>query len=376
VAVGSPAVVPKTPDVPQSPPPVASPRAAADSAPVEIGIVYGTEKTTWLQWANKEFAKSDEGRNIRVTLIPMGSMEGAHAVLDGDTRIDVWSPASGIYKESFLRDWDAKYHGGNPIVREDLLAITPMVIVMWKNRYDIFIRRSPEVSLRTIGYAMHTVGGWRGIGGNAEWGDFKFGHTYPNQSNSGLAMLLLLAYEFHAKHSGLTVDDIMSQKLQDYLAWFGQRSFGQSHSTGDLMKEMVLKGPSSYDALMVYESVAIDYLRQAEGRWDQLQIIYPKYNLWNDNPYYVLKTPWSTPARQEAAETFLRFLMSEPIQLRALDHGFRPGNPAVPVQGPKSPFTRYAASGLRIDIPTVCETPPADVIENVQQSWARNVRSH
>ena len=46
----------------------------------------------------------------------------------------------------------------------------------------------------------------------------------------------------------------------------------------------MLKGPSSYDAVFVYESVAIDYLKNAEGRWGALHIIYPAYNMWNDNP--------------------------------------------------------------------------------------------
>src|SRR5262245_53771099 len=51
---------------------------------VEIGIAYGTEKQRWLQWAVEEFAKTKDGKNIKVNLIPMGSLEGAHAILNGD----------------------------------------------------------------------------------------------------------------------------------------------------------------------------------------------------------------------------------------------------------------------------------------------------
>ena len=104
---------------------------------------------------------------------------------------------------------------------------------------------------------------------------------------------------------------------------------------------------------MVYEAVAIDFFKKAEGRWEDLQIIYPEYNLWNDNPYYVLHVPWSSPAKEKAAEAFLKFLMSEPAQVKALEHGFRPGNPAVPIRGPASPFGRYASSGLKVEIPDV-----------------------
>src|SRR3974377_979693 len=71
------------------------------SVSAEIGIAYGTEKQRWLEWAVQEFAKTSEGRQIKVNLIPMGSIEGAHALLAGDQRIHAWSPASALYKDVF-----------------------------------------------------------------------------------------------------------------------------------------------------------------------------------------------------------------------------------------------------------------------------------
>ena len=70
------------------------------------------------------------------------------------------------------------------------------------------------------------------------------------------------------------------------------------------MREMVLKGPSSYDAALVYESVAIDYLKNAEGRWGPIHVIYPEYNIWNDNPYYILNASWSSDDQRKAAQHF------------------------------------------------------------------------
>ena len=76
--------------------------------------------------------------------------------------------------------------------------------------------------------------------------------------------------------------------------------------------------------------------------------------------------PWTTPAHQKAAGAFLKFLLSEPIQLRALRHGFRPGNPGVSLKKPDSPFVRYANIGLNIDLPSICDLPSVEVIENLQ----------
>jgi len=146
---------------------------------------------------------------------------------------------------------------------------------------------------------------------------------------------------------------------------------GLSNSTGNMMRDMVLRGPSTYDGLFVYESVVIDYLKSAEGRWGELRVTYPVRNMWNDNPYYVLDVPWSSPAQRQAAERFLQFLMSVPAQQRSLDHGFRPGNPDVPVNTPGSPFVAYQRFGLRPEIGEICEPPAPEVLSNLLASWQR-----
>ncbi|MCY2987966.1 MAG: extracellular solute-binding protein [Planctomycetota bacterium] len=369
VSAERPVETPKVEDKPGTSPPTAEPPSAADGR-IEIGIAYGTEKRNWLEWAAGQFVDTDDGSRIRVNLLPMDSLESAHAILDGDERIHVWSPASSLYRETLLHAWEAK-HEGQPILKEETLALTPLVLVMWKDRYDAYAARCPEVSLRTFSYAMHAKQGWATIAGRPQWGRFKFGHTHPNQSNSGLMTLLVLAYEYTGKTAGLTLSDIMTPEFQDHLTRFGTGVVGLSNSTDNLMKDMTLKGPSSYDALLVYESVAIDYLEDAKERWGPLQVIYPRSNLWNDNPYCILNTPWTTTEHQQAAETFLKFLLSPPIQERALNHGFRPGNPSVPVNGDQSPFVRFAECGLRVEIPEVCEVPSREVLQNLQQAWIR-----
>ena len=108
--------------------------------PVELGIAYGTEKQRWLEWAVQEFAKTRDGKRIKVNLIPMGSLEGAHALLNGDQRIHVWSPASALYKDIFVEEWQVKY-SQNPILKEEPIALSPMVLVMWDERYQAFAQK-------------------------------------------------------------------------------------------------------------------------------------------------------------------------------------------------------------------------------------------
>src|SRR5215475_13255127 len=338
--------------------------------PVEIGIAYGTEKQRWLEWAVGEFSKTSDGRRIKVNLIPMGSLEGAHAILSGDQRINVWSPASAAYRDIFMQEWQVKYND-RPIVREEPLALTPMVFVVWEERYQSFIAKFKSLSLQTVHDALQARGGWEEIAHHSEWGLFKFGHTHPNQSNSGLMTIVLAAYSYHHKTRDLTLKDVLDVGFQKWLEELERGAGGMSNSSGNMMREMVLKGPSSFDALYVYESVAIDYLKNAEGRWGELRVVYPEYNAWNENPYYIIDAPWSTPDQRKAAQTFLDFLLSDRIQREALVHGFRPANPNVPVKFADSPFVKYAGNGVQVDLQKICEPPKAEVVNNLLQSWQR-----
>jgi len=341
------------------------------SEQVELGIAYGTEKQRWLEWAVQEFAKTRDGKRIKINLIPMGSLEGAHALLGGDQRIQVWSPASALYKDIFVQEWQVKY-SQNPILKEEPIALSPMVFVMWDERYQAFAQKYKAVSFLTISQALQEKGGWDAIAQRPEWGLFKFGHTHPNESNSGLMTIVLAAYSYHKKTKDLQLKDVVDVGFQNWMQGMERAVSGLSNSTGNMMKEMVLKGPSSYDALLVYESVAIDYLKNAEGRWGQLRIIYPEYNAWNDNPYYIIDAPWSSKDQRKAAETFLTFLLSEPIQKESLVHGFRPANPSVPVKFPDSPFVKYSDYGIKVDLAKICDPPRAEVVNNLLQSWQRS----
>lgn len=341
---------------------------------VEIGIAYGTEKKRWFEAALKAFAETRDGADIKVTLIPKGSLEAAQEILRGDEaakRIDVWSPASSLYRANFEQEWQVQ-HGTSPILKQEALALSPMVFVFWDERYQAFAQKYKAVSFDTIAQALAEKGGWDAIAAQPDWGFFKFGHTHPNKSNSGLMTLVLLGYSFQKKSRDLTLKDVLDVAFQKWMDGIERGVTGMSDSTGNMMREMVLKGPSSFDALFVYESVVIDYLKNAEGRWGRLHIEYPRYNAWNDNPYYILDVPWSSKAQRAAAEAFLQFLMSEPVQKQSLEHGFRPGNPSVPIKFPESPFVQYEPFGLKIELGTICESPKAEVLSNLLLGWQRS----
>ncbi len=356
--------------------------SAATAAPslkedaVEIHIAYGTEKQRWLEEATVEFQKTPEGQRTIVKLHGMGSVEGAQAVLEGPspTPIHVWSPASSAYRDLFEQEWRTK-HKTSPISKSENLALTPMVFVMWETRRAAFIKKYGKVSFQTVAQALAEPKGWEAIGGQPGWGRFKFGHTHPNRSNSGLLTLVLMAYEMAKKEHNLLMSDVAQPAFTHWLETFEKgvaRPGGSlTHSTGTLMREMVLRGPTQYDCVLIYENLAIDYLEAARDRWGELHVDYPEPNMWNEHPYYILDVPWSDAAQKAAAADYLKFLTSEKVQRRALEHGFRPGNPEVSVRFAESPLIRHAAQGIMIDLPRMCEPPRADVVKSLLAAYGR-----
>jgi serine/threonine-protein kinase len=361
---GEPKVGPEAQEVGQTVPP--APREDR----VEINIAYGTEKQQWFEAAAAEFQTSEAGRGITIVLHGMGSMEGARAVLDGPEPIPmhVWSPASGAYRDTFEREWRAK-RGKSPILQVENLVLTPLAFVMWEGRREAFLKAYSRMSFRSLADAMSEPGGWGTIAGHPEWGRFKFGHTDPEASNSGLLTLVLMAYEFAGKEYNLSRGEVDRPAFQDLVRRFEGsvvRPGGTlTHSTGNLMREMVNRGPSQYDCVFVYENLAIGYLDAARDRWGPLVVDYPEPNMWNEHPYYILDVLWSDSRQRAAAGAFLRFLLSEPVQRRALEHGFRPGNTAVSLRRPDSPLVRNARHGLRIELPRMCEPPAGEVIRDL-----------
>jgi hypothetical protein len=340
---------------------------------VELNIAYGTEKKNWLEGALREYRSTALGQRSKINLVPAGSLEGAKLVLDGpDPKpIHVWSPASSAYRGLFEQQWKVK-RNRPPILEHKDLALTPMVFVMWKQRHDEFLKKFKVVNFRMIGEAMAEPKGWTTISDKSDWGLFKFSHTHPSKSNSGFLTLILMAYEFRDKLRDLSVDEVTGSDFRVWLAEFERRvtrpSGTLTASTGTLMQEMVNKGPSQYDCLLLYENLAIEYMDAARSRWGEqgeLFVIYPDPNIWNDHPFYILDVPWSSASQRAAAHDFVEFLVSEPIQRKALDYGFRPGNSFVPVSLAESPLVKYKASGLKVNIPRICEPPRSAVVTSL-----------
>jgi ABC-type Fe3+ transport system substrate-binding protein len=345
--------------------------------PVVVDIVYGTEKEEWLEDAAARFEATSptvNGRPIDIVLEGAGSREMALRVaVEGDLKPTVISPASSIHTELLRGEWQQRY--GENILFEGAdapqqLVITPLVVVTWEERASALSLDDPATLWQNLHQLLASDQGW-GAFGHPEWGLARWGHTNPETSNSGIQTIVLLAYAYHEKSSGLTTENILASDFQQWFDDFERAVPEFPSSTGFLMENMLQFGPSKYSFIVVYENLAIANIETARGRGGAIRVYYPPANILSDHPYAILNAEWVSPQQREAAALFREFLLSEEIQQLALQFGFRPANVNVPLNQPGNPFEQYAESGIQMDIVQSVEVPSADVINELIDLWRR-----
>jgi hypothetical protein len=348
--------------------------------PIVVSVLYSTEKAEWMATAVERFRGTNprlEGHPIELDLKKMGSREMYLHVLDGAEQPDLISPASSL-QISLLEELSASKFG-RPVVdprnTQSCRPVleTPLVLVAWKERADVLWGDDPNSHLWLRLHEAVTAETWESYG-HPEWGYIKFGQTDPLRSNSGFQTLLLMTYNYFDKTSGLTSKGVLDPGYQEWYVDFGRNVAKFGDSTGTFMQEIVAYGPSLYDLVAVYESTAIEQAENAVGRYGELQVYYPPATHMSDHPFCVLQAEWVTPLEARAAQMFVDFLTGSQMQeLALLQHGFRPVDRDIPLDQPGSPFQRYAANGLRIDLPPEVETPLGSVLNTLLDFWTRNV---
>jgi ABC-type Fe3+ transport system substrate-binding protein len=248
------------------------------------------------------------------------------------------------------------------------------VYVAWEDRAKALEKAGGgRITWKGLRKALTAPRGWAAIGGDPDWGFVKLGHTDPTRSNSGLQVLLSMGLEFHGTTKPLRVPDLLAPEFQTFVRDIERGVTTFEASTGTFMTDMVRFGPSKYDIAVVYESLAIAQIENAQGRWGNLRVYYPTPTLWSDHPVALLRAAALPPRVREGALAWIKFLRSRAAQERALAFGFRPADPAVPIKGEdaQNPFHRLAAYGLKRDLPPAAAAPEGAVARNLLTMWRR-----
>lgn len=353
--------------------PTALPRDA-----VRVLFTYGSEKDAWVKAVTQTFNASNtrlaSGKLVQVEPVPFGSVESGMDIVEGRTQPALWSPASRltlpVINEANLNT------NGKPLVDEGEcrdLVISPTVIMMWRPMAEALGYPDQPIGWADLLKLAISPNGWADYG-KPQWGRFRFGHTHPDFSNSGLQSIVAIAYAATGKQRGLTPEDIAKPEVQDFMRQIESSIAHYGRSTGFFGNAMGQRGTAYLSAAVVYENVVIEQNSDIQKR-NRLEFpvvaIYPKEGTFlTDHPACIPDAPYMTDELREAADLYRKFLLQEAQQRRALEFGFRPADPTILLTAPFTP-----ENGVDPRQPqTTLAVPSAATIRAIRDLWGQSKR--
>ncbi len=335
---------------------------------VKVTFTYGSEKEGWIKDVTAAFNAEDhhlaDGRSVEVDAIPMGSGDCIDELLQESRQADITSPASAAFIK--LGNAESRAKTGKDLVGStENLVLSPVVIAMWKPMAEAIGYGQKPVGWSDILALARDQRGWAAHG-HPEWGPFRFGHTSPESSNSGLISILAEVYAATGKKNGLGLADVEQEKTAQFVSGIEQSVVHYGSSTGFFGKKMFSNGPQYLSAAVMYENMVIESYGTAYSLPFPVVAIYPKEGtFWSDHPVAIVDRPWVTPEKREAAKIYIDYLLAKPQQAKAIPYGFRPGAVDVPVASPIQP-----PPGVDPKEPqTTPEVPQPDVMHAILTLW-------
>jgi len=331
---------------------------------IELVFTYSSEKEAWIKDVTDQFNRGDHklgsGRPIFVKAIPMGSGDAIDELLSGSRRAHLTSPASAAFIK--LGNAQSRASSGKDLLgHTETLMLSPVVIAMWKPMAEAIGWGKKPIGWSDILSLARNPQGWSAYG-KPQWGRFKFGHTHPEFSNSGLISLFAEVYAATNKLGGLTIDDVNKPATAAYVEGIEEAVVHYGTSTGFFSAKMIANGPEYLSAAVLYESNVIESYRSAATLPFPIVAIYPKEGtFWSDHPVAIVDRDWVTPEHREAASALIKYMLDRPQQEKTLEYGFHPGDVGVQLGAPLD-----AAHGVDPKEPkTTLEVPSVDVIDAV-----------
>jgi Ca-activated chloride channel family protein len=210
--------------------------------------------------------------------------------------------------------------------------------------------------------------GWAAYG-HPEWGQFKFGHTLPDYSNSGLLILTALAYDRLGLTSELTPELVKSDAVISAIREVEQYTIVYGKQSEKLLALMAQRGPSYLHAVNTNEAEVLKtYAKYGNLLPFPLVFVFPAHGtFWAQHPYCILDAEWVTKEQHEAARLYQDYLLAPEQQALAVDKGLRPANQTISLHAPIAMDNGTDPSVTPATVPSLPSplSPVADAIKEV-----------
>jgi Ca-activated chloride channel family protein len=325
-----------------------------------ITIIYSSEKASWMTQAYSDFLvdwqNSHPDEPISIDMHPYGSSNSIISILNGEIYPTIWSPASSIWMPFLNSKWADLTQSAIPIVNISSavkIIYSPIVIATWESFNQTHnIQGFRDVHNLTLNPSVN----------------IRMAHTDPRLSNSGfMSVIMALSAASGISSENLTMSDLTNLSNQQWLREFESSAVVYGTSTGFLARYMKNEGPSALNIAFLYENLIRDISSTATG--GKIIAVYPEEGtLYSDHPFCILDADWISPQQRGVAEEFLTFLYRNQTVVTALEYGFRPIDPTIPLD---PEVFNYETNGIafNITVPEIHTPVDGDVLLKIPDLW-------
>jgi Ca-activated chloride channel homolog len=332
------------------------PKAPANA--VRLPFAYSPEKEKLLVPLIREFNREDGEAFVEGEVVASGEAESK--IADGRLEPVIWSPASSLWGR--LLNFDAD----RPLAPDDNPSIvrTPLVIAMWEPFAKALGWPREQIGFEQVIRLARSNQGFAEFG-HPEFGSFKYVHTNPDFSTSGLSAVVAEYYAATGKKEGLTESDVRSSKARKIVRDIERSIVHYGDTTLFIADQMRANGPGYASAVAMEEVTLLDFNKR-RGPQPKLVALYPpEGTFYSDNPFVVLNAPWVSSAQRAAARRFGDFLAERISPEVAARSGFRPADLD---QEPVAPVSKE--NGVDPAQPErVLGLPEPRVLDRLKQTW-------
>jgi Ca-activated chloride channel family protein len=288
------------------------------------------------------------------------------AILDGKSKPVVWSPGDQSWIDEANRVW--RDRNGKPLIPDvcDPSILAPIGFAMWRPMAEALGWPDQPISWDDIAVLSADPQGWASKG-HPEWGQFKFGHTHPDYSNTGLLSLTALAYSAMGKTEGLTASEVYSNAVVEAFRGVELNTYHYGLQNRPLMQILAQRGPEYLHAITSSEAETLKANKEfASTMRYPLVFIFPsKGTFWSEQPYCILDGDWVTDEQKEAAKIFQKYLLDKKQQEMAITYYLRPVDESIPLHAPLTLTDGTDPRVTRLNVPAL-QSPSADVSSAVK----------
>jgi Ca-activated chloride channel family protein len=334
---------------------------SAPKGALVVPFAFSPEKEQLLAPVIKDFNADNvevDGKRVFIDGEVRSSGEAQALIARGRYKPVLWSPSSSFWGRLLNNAADRNLAPDeNPsIVR------TPLVIAMWEELAKAY--GYPKKTLAYADVARLATDGWKSIG-KPQFGTFKYVHTNPDFSTSGLSAVAASYYAAAGKREGLTLADVNGGKVRSRVKEIERSVVHYGDTTLFIADEMRKRGLGYASAVAMEETTLIDFNKKARSG-PKLVAIYPRDGtFFSDNPLITLDGDWVSDAQRKGAAAFAKVVAEKVDADVAARYGFRPADP-----GTKAGGALTSAFGVDATQPSrTLAVPEPKVLARIKEAW-------